>query len=457
METVEPQRNTQQLIRQVITLNITKSPSGNKLNKPIEIKVAKPNGLGEKAVQKYIIDSLSWKMPALIDFALNNKSVNEIAKHLYRHATGSSATLYQYTYGVYRFSKWIGETPDSLIQKSQNGASTLAQMTDAMDDFVGDLKATGIAPGTISNYVKGVKALFRINGIQLKLPYKLKRRVRYKDRAPTPEELTRIIDLADLREKVIVSLLALGGFRVGTLVKLQYRHAQNDLEQGKTPLQLHVEAEITKGKYADYDTFVGSKAVEYLKAYLEMRRKGTRNIPPETINPQSPLIRAEHAKTVKPLTTSSIHSIVHNLYVKSGIIKSKKRRYELRPHSLRKYFRTQLGSLNTIPTDYIEYMMGHVMNTYNDVQMKGIAFLRNLYAQSGFSIRPKSKVSKIDQLNVIMEAWGLDPNKILSREALSAPHRTVVDNRNEQIRVLNQSLKSAIIKELQQTQQGIFE
>ena len=196
-------------------------------------------------------------------------------------------------------------------------------------------------------------------------------------------------------------------------------------------------------------------AVEYLKAYLEMRRKGTRKIPPETITATSPLIRAEHAKTVRHLTTSSIYSIVHNLYVKAGIITSKKRRYELRPHSLRKYFRTQLGSLNTIPVDYIEYMMGHVMNTYNDVQMKGIEFLRNLYAQSGFSIRPKSKISKIDQLKVIMEAWGLDPNKILSKEALSRPHRTVVDNRDEHIRVLNKSLKKAIIKELQ-TKNGIF-
>ena len=186
-----------------------------------------------------------------------------------------------------------------------------------------------------------------------------------------------------------------------------------------------------------------------------MRRKGTRKISPETIKATSPLIRAEHAKTVRPITTSTIHTIVHNLYVKADLIKSKKRRYKLRPHSLRKYFRTRLGLLNIIPTDYIEYMIGHVMNTYNDVQMKGIEFLRNLYAQTGFSIRPKSKISKIDQLKVIMEAWGLDPNKTLSKEALSRPHRTIVDNRDEQIRVLNQSLKKAIIKELQ-TQNGIF-
>jgi integrase len=349
----------------------------------------------------------------------------------------------------------MGETPDYIIKKCQTDTKILEKMIVEVDDFIGDLKASGIAQGTISNYVKGVKALFKNNGLELKLPYKLRRRVKFRDRAPTPEELTKIIDIADIREKVIVSFLALGGFRVGTLVKLQYRHIQKDIEQGKAPIHIHVESNITKGKYADYDTFVGSEAVDYLKAYLEIRRKGTRKIPPETLTANSPLIRAEHAKTVRPLSESTIFAIVHNLYVKAGLITSKKRRYDLRPHSLRKYFRTQLGSLNTIPTDYIDYMMGHVLSTYNDVQMKGIEFLRNLYAQSGFSIRPKSKLSKIDQLKVIMEAWGLNPNEILSKEALSSPHRTIIDNRNTEIQVLNQSLKKAIIKELQ-SQNGIF-
>jgi len=35
---------------------------------------------------------------------------------------------------------------------------------------------------------------------------------------------------------------------------------------------------------------------------------------------------------------------------------------------------------NTIRIDYIEYMMGYTISTYNDVRMKGVDFLRNLYA-----------------------------------------------------------------------------
>ena len=135
--------------------------------------------------------------------------------------------------------------------------------------------------------------------------------------------------------------------------------------------------------------------------------------------------------------------------MKAGIIeKGKAKRYPVRPHSLRKYFRTQLGAISTIPTDYIDYMMGHKISSYNDIQMKGIEFLRNLYASSGLSIRPKTVISKIDRLKIFVESLGLNPDEVLSKDALARPHRTIVDAENRKIQVLNEALKHAILKEL---------
>ncbi|MFH0896468.1 MAG: hypothetical protein V1850_00260 [Candidatus Bathyarchaeota archaeon] len=199
-----------------------------------------------------------------------------------------------------------------------------------------------------------------------------------------------------------------------------YRHIQKDLEAGIVPIQIHVEAKITKGEYGEYDTFLGSEAVEYLKAYLEFRRNGTDYIPPENIEDTSPLIRDERTKEIKPISSGAVHRIKRRLYAKTKlrrVVDRKCIRYDLRAHSLRKFFRTQLGS--TIPTDCIEYMMGHKLSTYNDMQMKGIEFLRGHYNGSGLSVRPKTKLSKIDQLKIIIEAWGMDANKILSRDALA--------------------------------------
>ena len=76
------------------------------------------------------------------------------------------------------------------------------------------------------------------------------------------------------------------------------------------------------------------------------------------------------------------------------------------------------------------------------------SYLRNLYASSGLSIHPKTRMTKIDQLKTIIRAWGLDPNEILSKEVLARPHRTVIDPEQQQTQVLNHALKQAILQEL---------
>jgi len=82
--------------------------------------------------------------------------------------------------------------------------------------------------------------------------------------------------------------------------------------------------------------------------------------------------------------------ITHHLFIKAGLIQRRgHKRYILRPHSLRKYFRTQLTAKG-VPADIVEYMMGHKLSTYLDIRMKGVEFLRNIYAAAGLNIKPKN-------------------------------------------------------------------
>ena len=449
-------------------ITVTHSPHGNKLHKPLTLTVPETRNAADERLQRYIIDSLSWKMPKLAVFTFNNKSTIQLAKHLLRHCTGSTATLYQYMYGLHRFCKWANIQPDQLIKNCEDEdgdpkPKAIARYSRLLDDFIGCLQAENLAPGTVSNHVKGVKALFRCNRLKLELPYNLPKRTVYSDRSPTPEELQQIIDLADIREKVIISTLALAGFRLGTLVKLQYRHVKRDIEKMRTPIHIHVEADITKGKYHDYDTFLAPEAATYLKAYLELRRRGSPcgKMPPENIHDESPLIRNKQNRYPRPLQPATIHRIVHNLYLKAGLVPRKTlgRRYELRAHSIRKFFRTQMAALG-VNTDYIEYMMGHTINTYHDIKMKGIEFLRGIYTASGLSIKPKTRISKIDALKEIIRAWGLNPEEILTKKALTKPHRTIIDQNQieqNQLEQLTTALKQQMIKEVHknQTQKSI--
>ena len=442
-------------------LTVTHSPLGKKLKAPIELQLPETQSKAEEKLREYVINSLCWKMPSLVPFTFYNDSILEVAKHLLRHRTGSSGTLYQYVYGIHRFSQWLNIPPDQLIKDCQDqdgdpNPKALAKFSRLLDDFVGELQAEELAPGSISNHVKGVKALFRASNLKLELAYSLPKRSIYKDRSPTPEELALLIELADIRVKTIISMLSLAGFRTGTLVKLQYRHVKYDLEKGITPIHIHVESEITKGKYHDYDTFIGQEAAEYLKLYLQIRREGTDKIPPETITDETPLIRNMQSRIPVPITTSAVHKLVHELYQKAGLIpqQSVGRRYDLRVHSIRKFFRTQLAALG-MPTDYIEYMMGHTISTYHDIEMKGTEYLRGIYSASALSIRPKTKVSKIDALKEIIRAWGLNPDEILTKDALTRPNATIIGRdqlEERQLHQLSVALKQEVLKEIREEQ-----
>ena len=104
-----------------------------------------------------------------------------------------------------------------------------------------------------------------------------------------------------------------------------------------------------------------------------------------------------------------------------------------------------------VQSDYVDYMMGHTVDVYHDIQSKGIEFLRNIYASAGLSISPRSNYSKIDMLKDIVRSWGLEPEKILTREALAEPHRTYVgpdEREKEQIRLLGIALRDSLKREL---------
>ena len=126
---------------------------------------------------------------------------------------------------------------------------------------------------------------------------------------------------------------------------------------------------------------------------------------------------------------SYISDLIHWLYVRAGLLisSSSTRRYILRTHSLRKFFRTQLAFLG-VDSDYIEYMIGHKISSYFDVKMRGIEYLRSIYLSSGMSIRPQSEERKMNALKQIIRSWGLNPEKILTPEGKDQSHTIAIES-----------------------------
>ncbi|MEM2561497.1 MAG: tyrosine-type recombinase/integrase [Candidatus Bathyarchaeia archaeon] len=412
-----------------------------KLKNPITVAVAppKPKVLGFEPSVDFVAnlsvqvaEALSHKSPSLAKFILSHSATMNMAV-----GVKSSRTLETYAYWIMRYCKWSGLNPDELIMDAEKN-----DVGSRIHWFLAYLRSQGLRDGSIINAFKAIKCFYSSNfveGVKMPLIFKktLRRAPTYNDRPPTREEILKMLSVADVREKAIITMLALGGFRPSTLVRLKYRHVQEDLERGIVPVHIHVEASITKGHYGNYDTFIGAEAVETLKNYLDYRRAGDKYTPPEEIQPESPLIRNEYlaAKYIREgkippvITTDRLYDIVHKVYRQAGLIKGRKSgRYELRVHSLRKFFKTQLEAKG-VKTIYVEYMMGHVRSPYDKtVEMKGVEFLRKIYAAADLRITPRPTPD--DQFFALLEDFirskGFDVDKELLKKAIVKPHRTIV-------------------------------
>ncbi len=107
----------------------------------------------------------------------------------------------------------------------------------------------------------------------------------------------------------------------------------------------------------------------------------------------------ETRRKPKGISTKQLRKTVHDLYVKAGFIKPNKTgtMYDLRVHSIRKFFKTQMLALGVQP-DYVDYFMGHTVDTYHDIQSLGIDRMRAIYAAAGLAIRKKTQISKLDTI-----------------------------------------------------------
>jgi len=235
----------------------------------------------------------------VIPFIFENQSMLKLARHFLRHLSGSHRSCLTYSVNVRKYALWIGYSPDLIIQDVKpQGANPdpikVQNHCGFLNDYLDELQDDFLKPTAVNNCIKAVKTFYHVNGIEVKLSERLPRKVAYKDRAPKPEEITRMLDKSAVREAFIIAALATGGFREGTFCKLKYRHIKEDLEANRVPIHIYIEAEITKGKYHDYDTFINAEASYLLKMYIADRKRGSRYTPPEEITDGSPLIRSNY-------------------------------------------------------------------------------------------------------------------------------------------------------------------
>ena len=173
------------------------------------------------------------------------------------------------------------------------------------------------------------------------------------DRCYTHEEILRLLNVCDLRMKMIVLLMASSGMRIGALPTLCLGQIAN------TTVTVYAG---TKDKYI---TFITPECKAVIDSYLAYRvRSG------EKLGPGSPLIRKQFdindleqvREKSEPISLHTLSKGLENYLIKAGLRTidhtANKRKEIARAHGFRKFFTTQLVNSKVNP-EIREMLLGH--------------------------------------------------------------------------------------------------
>jgi len=279
------------------------------------------------------------------------ESVQRWTTTLTKHA-GEKNTVIQYLRGMRTFCEWVKKNPDQLVEERMNDLKSddiqiRARAEDQIDRFYAAYKDQSQSRAVMIHAI--VKSFYKANHLPLTTKTPRMLMVREEEIMPTPEQIRRMGDISDLRDKTLIVWMAEGGFRIGSLIQLQIKDAK-DLYTGKIPCAVKIPSAVSKGKLG-YIGFVCQDAVDLMKQYLERRRSQG-----ETINEETYLFKGTGDKN---LTKTYASTLVTNAAVATGLIKNQKGVKSFRSHCFRKRVQTTLEG-SGIPLNWVDYLLGHV-------------------------------------------------------------------------------------------------
>ena len=331
----------------------------------------------------------------------------DIARWKHNTKAGSEITGDVYFRRLGAFCNEMEKTPQQLVKMKDMALSNL------IDDYIILCEKRGNAGSYINNTIKAVKSWLVFNGINL--PRKIKIRDANisasikNERIPTQEELKKIFNAGDSRERTACGIVAFTGVRIGVLgnytgtdgLKIEdipdLDVDGDEITFKKIPAQVNVRRELSKSNKA-YITFLGQEGCSYLENYLiERIRSG------EIIKPESAIITASKFayRQKQHITANNVGDLMRNAIRNAG--------FTWRPYVLRAYFDSRLlmaQDERLIIRDYRSFFMGHtgdIESKYTtDKKLSGdqIESMRSAYLKSTKFIETERKGMTEDEMEV---------------------------------------------------------
>jgi hypothetical protein len=228
-----------------------------------------------------------------------------------------------------------------------------------------------ITAGTLRNYVKTLKMFCEVTDIVIpwkKITRGLPKGRRFADdRAPTIEEIRRIVEYPDRRMKPIIYTMVSSGIRVGAWDHLKWSHVSPIIKHEKL---LAAKINVYAGEDDEYFAFITPEAYLSLESWMNYRSKCG-----ECVTKDSWLMRdlwnaaklpkkEEKGRINEPIKLQSIgvKRLVERALWAQGIrtvLERGKKRHEFQTdHGFRKWYKTQCEMSGMKPIN-IEKLMGH--------------------------------------------------------------------------------------------------
>lgn len=275
--------------------------------------------------------------------------------------TRSKNTELTYLKGLKAFLKKLEiKNPDKLVEKIKSGQ---ADANELYKSFAIWLANDNLAPKSVAAWTSAVKKFFNSNGIKVDVALPMKVYTVHEDTMPEKNEIKRALELADIKARVAILILASSGMRVGELHKLRL----SDLNLSKDPALIKIKATEAKERKSRI-TFMSVEAKKALLEYLEKRK-----IVGHNLDETAPVIARDDGKE---MSYQNLQFILSNVFRK--VSKKHGKRFGLHAHSLRKWFKTQLITAG-VPGPIVDRLMGHVRYLAREYELYTEEQLRNWY------------------------------------------------------------------------------
>ena len=231
-----------------------------------------------------------------------------------------------------------------------------------------------ISPSTVPNYFKAVKLFCQANRLSKNIEWKNISKTMPRgltaadDRAPTLEEIQKLLEFPDRRVKPLVLTMVSSGIRVGAFETLKWKHIIPIYDQ-KQPQQNSDIIKAAKilvypGDREQYYSFLTPEAYTAVKDWVDYRTACGEKITKESFIMRDIWQNGDEdgAANPKPLNSEAITRLLNRAWqaqkIRPQLQKGEKRHEFKTANGFRKYFKTQAEQAR-IPSIKIELLMGH--------------------------------------------------------------------------------------------------